>query len=117
MNALSQLATQAAQEANADQEYDSGTPAYLLDEEGNFLCEDVAVPAQRAEVLLRRLRETSLAEVPAEAEEQKESRVDGLTEWFREAGWLEESPLYSETAEQGENVDNFTEWCRKAGWL
>lgn len=56
MNALSQLATQSAIEANADQENSSGVPTYLLTERGDFKC-DVAVPAERAAALMESLRE------------------------------------------------------------
>ena len=90
MNALSQLATQAAREANADQESSVDIPDYLQDEEGNFLCEDPAVPEQRAQVLLELLNEAFPAEADNEAWVED---FDELTEWFIEAGWIR-PPLY-----------------------
>ncbi|MDN3514153.1 MAG: hypothetical protein NG747_07115 [Candidatus Brocadia sp.] len=83
MNALSTLANQAAAEANAGED-SQGTPSYLLDEQGNFLC-DPAVPEERAQVLIEQLHEA----YPAEADDD-EGEV--LTEWFSEAGLLEHRP-------------------------
>lgn len=83
MNALSTLANQAAAEANA-REDSQGTPRYLLDKTGNFLC-DPAVPEERAGVLLRQLNEG----YPAEANDEEE---DDLTEWLLESGLMEHRP-------------------------
>jgi hypothetical protein len=81
MNALSALANQAAVEVNAritEQEDAETIPEYLLGNDGKPLC-DLAVPEERAQCLLERLRESYFDE--AEDEE------DELTEWFRNAGW------------------------------
>lgn len=84
MNALSTLADQAAAEANA-REDSQGTPSYLLDKKGNFLC-DPAVPEERAQVLIEQLHEA----YPAEVDDDEEG--EALTEWFSEAGLLEHRP-------------------------
>lgn len=83
MNALSSLATQAAMEANAKMAYEGAqeTPRYLLDAEGNFLC-DPAVPEQRAQVLLQRLRENYLNGATCHCK----APGDPLAEWFIESG-------------------------------
>lgn len=80
MNALSQLATQAAIEA--DDAAENITESYLFDKEGNALC-DTAVPERRAEVLLEQLREAPLEQDTTLRES------DALVEWFVEAGWLD----------------------------
>ena len=79
MNALAQLATQAAMEANAKQKNAEETPEYLLREDGEFAC-DPANPAERARRLLELLHETSTA--------GQERDMDKLTEWFAESGML-----------------------------
>ncbi|OQZ00737.1 MAG: hypothetical protein B6D35_05565 [Candidatus Brocadia sp. UTAMX2] len=83
MNALSTLANQAAAEANA-REDSQGTPSYLLDKQGNFLC-DPAVPEERAQILLEQLHE----DYPAETDDDE---GESLTEWLSEAGLLENRP-------------------------
>ncbi|MGB7292642.1 MAG: hypothetical protein WBD99_10760 [Thermodesulfobacteriota bacterium] len=94
MNALSNLANQAALEANAREDAQE-TPRYLLDDEGEFKC-DPAVPEERAQVLVEQLREDYFAEAddeddPAGADDEEE---DGLAEWFVEAGLVEHNSRY-----------------------
>jgi hypothetical protein len=60
VNLLGQLAGRAAEEADAyfsqSSESEETPPSYLLDSEGNYLC-DPAAPAERADVLLRLLQQ------------------------------------------------------------
>lgn len=82
MNLLSSLAGRAAQEAemlSMPDESEETAPSYLLDSEGNFLC-DPAVPAQRAGVLLRLLEQED-EPLPTHEEVSEHDPVVALESW------------------------------------
>lgn len=113
MNALSTLAIEAAMEANrwgAGQE----TPAYLLDAEGNFLC-DPAVPEERARVLLEQLRQDYFVEACEDDDEGYLIEMDDEifpAEWFSEEDFIESPLEYPEYSLNGRSGHT---WFRSSG--
>jgi hypothetical protein len=80
LNLLSQLAGRTAEEADAysfqSSESEETPPSYLLDSEGNYLC-DPAAPAERADVLLRLLQQEGHRAGIGEDIGEQESGDDG----------------------------------------
>lgn len=84
MNALEQLAAEAALEAHESGVAEAGVPEYVLDEEG-LPMEDAGLPEVRARMLLELLQ-------AAESEERWQEPARTPEDWLLEAGLVESRP-------------------------